>query len=349
MVSIEVRAILAALERILYLLLSLVGLGQALGIKLDKTATESTPYRIQGQVDWIGQQLTGQPWSLPVLHNQLTAIIATLDGINAPVLDAIAALPAGSAFPPIPSDADNAQAVWQYVVPLMSGEHTGTLLEYAGIFGFHAGDIMMMRPSTSPYFLYHSNAWDPRQYHGDHGYPTGDWTDLLPADTRLTWLTRTEPSKVWHEEAIDGTVWCYYNEASPYAEQVFFALTEMEFQGQKATRLAVAPIWPGLANVTLGDPVALGSDVTIPGPLDGVLIALTTPPSGLSSFSMGGQTWYYRAGQVAFVSDNGDTETWQYITWTNALYCPRAMVRAASAILRGLAGVEGTVTPWLTV
>ena len=45
MVSAEARLILAALERVLYLLLSLVGLGQALGIKLDKTATESTPYR----------------------------------------------------------------------------------------------------------------------------------------------------------------------------------------------------------------------------------------------------------------------------------------------------------------
>jgi hypothetical protein len=113
MLSIEVRAILAMLERILAMLLGLLGLGQALGVKLDKTAAESTPYRIQGQVDWIGQQLTAEPYSLPVLHNQLTAIIAALDGINQPVLDAIAALPAGSDIV-IPSTGENAEAVWMY-------------------------------------------------------------------------------------------------------------------------------------------------------------------------------------------------------------------------------------------
>jgi hypothetical protein len=116
MISVEVRAILAALERIVYLLLSVLGVAQALGLNVDRTARESTPYRIQGQVDWIGSQLTGQPWSLPVLHNQLTAIIATLDGLNAPVLDAIAALPAGSDIV-IPSGADNAEAVWFYQGP----------------------------------------------------------------------------------------------------------------------------------------------------------------------------------------------------------------------------------------
>lgn len=116
MTSVEVRAILAALERILYVLLSVLGLGQALGLKLDKTAIESTPYRIQGQVDWIGQQLTGQPWSLPVLHTQLSSIIASLDGINAPVLAAIAALPAGSSIV-VPTGDENAAAVWAYQGP----------------------------------------------------------------------------------------------------------------------------------------------------------------------------------------------------------------------------------------
>jgi hypothetical protein len=349
MISIEVRAILAALERVLYLLLSLVGLGQALGIKLDKTATESTPYRIQGQVDWIGQQLTAQPWSLPVLHNQLTAIIASLDGLNAPVLEAIAALPAGSDIV-IPGSDENAGAVWDY--PAAGGLSTLDHQNYAGSVASNMALWQALPLKEYPGFGYAGDWSVP----SDENFtarvpPTPDWGDILPADTRLTWLNRTD-THTWFADPASGEPWAWFDPAHTYHHWHYvMVMTEGEFQAVKAALSggAGAPIWPGLAKVTLGTPVALGADVTIPGPLDGVLIALTTPPSGLSNFSMGGQTWYYRAGQVAFVSDNGDTETWQYITWTNALYCPRQMVRAASAILRGLAGVEGTVTPWLTV
>ena len=116
MPSLDVRLILAALERLLYVLLSILGLAQVLGIKLDKTATESTPYRIQGQVDWIGQQLTDRVWGLSALHTQLVNIANALDGINTPVLDAIAALPSGSSIV-IPSGAENAAAVWAYQGP----------------------------------------------------------------------------------------------------------------------------------------------------------------------------------------------------------------------------------------
>ena len=182
------------------------------------------------------------------------------------------------------------------------------------------------------------------------GEPDPDYTDIRAADTRLSWLQRTEPIYVWLAHPFTGSPVGVRAEGDHwYNGCVFITISEQEFHNIAVGRGAAAPVWPGLGNVTLGTPVALAADVTIPGPLDGLLIALTTPPSGLSNFTMGGQTWYYRAGQVAFVSDNGDTETWQYITWTNALYCPRTMARAASAILRGLSGIEGTVTPWLTV
>jgi hypothetical protein len=45
MPSVEVRAIFAFLERLLYILLSILGVAEALGIKLDRKAEESTPFR----------------------------------------------------------------------------------------------------------------------------------------------------------------------------------------------------------------------------------------------------------------------------------------------------------------
>ena len=149
MFNVETRAILAALERILYVLLSVLGLGQALGLKLDKTATESTPYRIQGQVDWIGQQLTDYTWGLSALHTQLVNIANALDGINTPVLDAIAALPAGSDIV-IPSGADNAEAVWLYQGDYR--DRTGNMLAKLDETNFHLGPGAAMLAAGTSWF-----------------------------------------------------------------------------------------------------------------------------------------------------------------------------------------------------
>jgi hypothetical protein len=127
-------------------------------------------------------------------------------------------------------------------------------------------------------------------------------------------------------------------------------LTDGELQeiaGRPLGAALVPPVWPGLDKVTLGSPVALSEDVTIPGPLDGVLVEITTPPGGLGKFELGGRTWWYRAGHLAFVSDKGEVEPWQYLAWDQGIYTPRTMTRAASAIARVLAGAQGTATPWL--
>lgn len=348
MISIEVRAILAALERVVALLLSIIGLGQALGIKLDKTAVEGTPYRIQGQVDWIGQQLTLSGTGLGAIAAKCDSIISALDGINAPVLDAIAALPAGSDIV-IPDPAANATGVWSYVngaTPNPGTYSVGAQLAEAWGVLAEMYRFQVWRSVESPWFVVENPGGTIVALSTTYHPPRPDWTRLAEFTNIVDWLNGTDASAhEWEYDSVSGSAVTYTTFPGENIYAIRFLLLDVNLY---PTRAVAAPVWPGLDNVTLGEPVALGADVTIPGPLDGVLIALTTPPSGLSSFSMGGQTWYYRAGQIAFVSDAGDVETWQYITWTNALYCPRQMYRASSAILRGLAGVEGTVTPWLT-
>jgi len=178
--------------------------------------------------------------------------------------------------------------------------------------------------------------------------PYPDWADIRPTDTLLTWLTRTVPTYGWTTFDNGNGVAGQQDEWGHPDYEVYSArLTSEEFHRMYVRPLVAAPIWPGLANVTLGTPVALSSDLTVDGPLDGLIVSITTPPTGLGKFTFGGFTAYYKVGEVAFVDDNGDAEPWQYLAFDQALYCPKAMNRAASASLRVLAGAAGTATPWV--
>ena len=109
---------------------------------------------------------------------------------------------------------------------------------------------------------------------------------------------------------------------------------------------SLAPVWPGITGVTLGAPVALSASVAIAGPMHGVIVAVTTPPGGLSERLVGGQPYYYRLGEVAFSDDNGDLEAYQYLGWLAAVYLPRTMTVASNAYVRAIGGAAGTVTPF---
>jgi hypothetical protein len=182
-----------------------------------------------------------------------------------------------------------------------------------------------------------------------------DWSDIRVNDTRLSWLQRSQPTLPWqYWEQADGTLqpWLLGSGGSGLdpdfrVEPLF---TEADFETWKALKFrlpSAPPVWPGLANVTLGTPVALSSDLTVAGPLDGLIVSITTPPTALGKFAFGGFTAYYKVGEVSFISDNGDAEPWQYLAFDQALYCPKAMNRAASASLRVLAGAAGLATPWV--
>jgi hypothetical protein len=180
------------------------------------------------------------------------------------------------------------------------------------------------------------------------GIPTPNYAAILDADTRLTWLQRTDLDHFWITHPATGEPVGTAGEGDPLSAGFYFCLiSEREFDAFKNRLLSSAPVWPGVDNVVLGDPVALSSDLSIDGPMDGVLMSVTTPPTGLGKFAMGGLTAYYRIGEIAFVNDVGVAEPWQYLSWDEAHYCPKATARAASCILRVLAGAGGTATPWL--
>lgn len=109
---------------------------------------------------------------------------------------------------------------------------------------------------------------------------------------------------------------------------------------------AAAPIWPGLANVTLGTSTPLAAGVTIAGPLDGVIIAISTVPSGTSYFTFDGDLSYRHIGALAFQNDNGNDELPQLFGFQSAILLPLTMEHAQACKIRASGGVVGTATPF---
>jgi len=106
------------------------------------------------------------------------------------------------------------------------------------------------------------------------------------------------------------------------------------------------PVWPGLANVSLGTQLAMADGLEIPGPLDGVLVDVTGHPAGAGKYGFGGfLSWRY-LGAVLFFADNGTAEWPCQIGPEQQVVTPRTMQRAASAVLRLNGGFSGTITPW---
>lgn len=121
-------------------------------------------------------------------------------------------------------------------------------------------------------------------------------------------------------------------------------LAAIEALGAPAT--AGPPVWPGEDNVTLGEALALTDGRVIPGPLDGILVAITSVPPRAGQYGFGATTSYAHVGAALFRTDQGAWETAQQIAVEAHVLCPKVMRQAASATIRVNSGFAGTVTPW---
>ena len=107
-----------------------------------------------------------------------------------------------------------------------------------------------------------------------------------------------------------------------------------------------APVWPGVANATLGQSVALGPGVTIEAPMDGVIIAITGYRTSEGYWTFDDTRSLRNAGGLAFYDDAGHVESHQNLGFTSAIYSPKGMRRAAGVKIRCAAQIAGTATPW---
>jgi hypothetical protein len=176
-----------------------------------------------------------------------------------------------------------------------------------------------------------------------------DYTTLLPSDaTTFDWLTRVYPLP-WTDLG-DGLPALPDPNANTYFWQVnipqdrFIELKAALFG--PSTPVEAAPIWPGLAGVTLGTPVAIAPSFTVTGPMQGVLVALTAFPTLKGQYVYDGLVQALKIGALTFVSDNGDAEYVQALGFVNEVYVPKNMAAASECKVRAVAGVAGTVTPF---
>ena len=180
--------------------------------------------------------------------------------------------------------------------------------------------------------------------------------DLLPLDfstvlatdaTAVDWLNRLWGS-TYFEDWGGGSPGVIASDGNsywvPWLQTPTFQLLRDQALG--LTGVKVPPVWPGLAGVVLGTPVALAAGVTITAPMDGVIIAVTSYETKLGFFTFDTTISLRNAGALAFFTDNGQEELPQSLGFLDAVYCPKTMTTAAGVVVRLSNDIVGTITPW---
>lgn len=264
-----------------------------------------------------------------------------------------------------------ASNVWGYVIAVddlrqtLGGLGAAQVLENLWYAALVQTGFSGIRAAHNPWFAY--IAYSPSDAAGAFGdylsgsdptfLPSLDLTLVVEGDTVWTYLTREYGAWTWTRKGPgdndDGSqVWLGTDGVNTVAGWRCL-LTDADLAGiwreqeiPDPAAMDLPPVWPGSANVTLGEPVALVDQLNLVGTMDGVLVNVTTPPTKTGVRSVGGALYDYNVGEIAFETDGGEIEPWQYMGFRSAIFTPKTMTSAAGARFRVLAGAAGTVTPW---
>ena len=268
------------------------------------------------------------------------------------------------------------EAVWDYVVTETPERSAWTLQRGAGYLSENLTYSVGFPFAYNPAFVL-IGPWGAVATAPTGHQPIPDYSNIAVDDTRLSWLQRTDPDAGWLPQYGTGEPY-YLFYTDPFDNQWFVqpAFTEATFQQWRdiATGTALAavkadtqailaefpivvpppvvtlnapPVWPGIDNVTLGDPVDLAPGLTITEAMDGVDVSITgTEPNYSYWFTYDDLRAYRSVGALVFLDDQGHAEAYQALNFASAVYCPRTMKRAWAVKLFSSHGLTGTVTPW---
>ena len=175
--------------------------------------------------------------------------------------------------------------------------------------------------------------------------PVFPLTSILSTDTLLTFLDTANPGWTWVWEDPSHS-WARASDPLSFSAQWYCDVSAIGFAALKAALFpttVTAPVWPGIAGVTLGAVVALANGLVVAGPLSGVLVVVSSVPTPISYYPFGAIKSFVRAGAVIFTSDNGDSEFPQPLGPDDEVVLPKLMSSAASATFRVASGIVGTV------
>ena len=330
--------------------ITILGLTQGISKQAAHAAQETTPNLIQDNTHNTITDLESVVYGLFALHNQLTDIKAVVDTLS--VTGVPITLPT---VPPsgygTPTTSDIGDAVWNYQYG-PSGRQTGEWLNWAGT------DVLKkwVESVTFAYGMYWLPVEPPLEDPGSYtqNFPTFNPGDLVAGESFLDCVTRQNAGML--------SISQYYTNGPIYVatpitatlNQWVSTIDGFDYARMQALTFPLkeslaGPVWPGLAGVTLGIPVAIALGVTISMPMDGAIISLISVPAKQGSFSFDSLISWRNVGALAFVDDNGEAEMPQTLGFESAVYCPKSMAHAAGVVLRASSGVVGTITPWVVV
>jgi hypothetical protein len=344
--------------RTLVMLADVLGILNVLQALMKQVAQEHIAFQIESTVVATSLNVGSPTFGLSALHTQLAAAAAQ------DVIDhaALVALIAGAQqainpviLPTIPptgyggGTGASAADVWAYTLP-GSGIAAADQQDNAGYFAIAMGIVRALLPLQSePMFATGGTWWSGNAPSGYGSQPIFPIANILATDTLLVFLDRESYYSGW---ALNpgGTAWIYDNDPADDYKYVT-AITALGFltlrESLFPTAVGVgAPLWPGLADVTLGTPVALTAALDVAVVMHGAIITLTAVPPGKPTYTLGTAIATAHIGQITFVNDNGDLEYPQNLSFASEVYVPLTMVKASGAKLRCVPGVTGTITPW---
>lgn len=339
---------------VIQLLNSLTNLVQGMAPQQNQLAKEPSPYAIYTDVEITRQALTAGIYSLPAIVQRLAEIQSSLVQLGIPQ-QAFEPVVLPKTAPPGyggPSSSVVAAEVWAFPDP-NTGQPTVDLLADAGLLAINMTTAEVGLPVIGNPPWIGAGAWTSTAgpMRPDTSLPIADTSTILATDATIAdWLNRAYPG---HSIFDVGNGWAAAPDLSG-ALQWVYGLSPLEFAQIKAgltpsAATVVPPVWPGLAKVTLGTPVAITSamsGLTVPGPLDGVITAIATVPVPIGYYSFDGDKSFVHLGGIAFQSDDGQDEAAQPMTFQAQVIVPRSMSRASAAKVRIQSGTTGTITPW---
>ena len=107
------------------------------------------------------------------------------------------------------------------------------------------------------------------------------------------------------------------------------------------------PIWPGLEFVQQYSTQYYTEPAAINIPCNGVIAEVGSMPAGTSTYDWGEIQQTPRAGYVSFITDGGQNEDPQPISFPSHIICPKLCRLASGLYVRPHAGGEVSITPWV--
>jgi hypothetical protein len=325
---------------------------QAINAQVPTFAREHVQYSMEGQVNQTNLAVNDLTFGNSALRDLIYSAVADIEAQILSLTDGTTPV----SLPVVPpagyggaSSSDVASDVWNYSVSPLYARAKNYLM-YAGNWAAFSSNLRYLGDENQ----YFQAVWHDMDWVGgaSDDPPVFDPLDILSSEDIKDCLTRQNPTFTVTWAFIPGghvrLVGSFGTEVeewqSTFDGQGFAAIKAQLFPAAPAVG---GPLWPGLANATLGSPVALDTGVTVGGPMDGVLIEITSAPTKQGYFTFDTMRSWRNVGALTFVDDDGNAEFPQTLGFTKAVYVPKSMKQATSCLLRLSNDVTGTVTPWL--